>query len=65
VTLLTKQNPDGSPTYLITPRLVAEFEIMIDSLYETINQEYGYEASLADITYDVKSYEDRGMVIKF
>ena len=38
---------------------------MIDSLYETINQEYGYEASLADITYDVKSYEDRGMVIKF
>lgn len=45
--------------------MIAEFEVMIDSLYETVNQEYGYEASLADIIFDVKSYEDRGLLIKF
>ncbi len=65
ITLLTKQNADGTPAYLTTPKMVAEFEVTIDSLYETVNQEYGYEASLADITYDVKNFEDRGVVIKF
>lgn len=49
----------------MSPRLVAQFEVMIDALNETVNQEYGYEASLADISFDVKNFEDRGIVIKF
>jgi len=50
---------------MTTPRDVAEFEVMLDSLYETVNENFGYEASLADIIYDVKNYEDRGLMIKF
>jgi len=37
VTLLTKQSQDGTPAYLTTPKMVAEFEVTIDSLYETVN----------------------------
>ena len=41
--------------------MIAQFEVAIDSLYETVNSEYGYEALLADIIFDVKNFEDRGL----
>lgn len=33
-------------------------------MIETINKQIGYEASLADIDFDIKSFEDRGLLIK-
>lgn len=38
---------------------------MVECLYESINKEEGYEANLADITYDCKNFEDRGIALKF
>lgn len=64
-TILTEQDHSNSPAYLQTPLQIAEFEILLDSLYETVNKEEGYEASLADLNYDCKNFEDRGLSLKF
>jgi len=34
-------------------------------LYETVNKNEGYDAQLADIIYDIKNFEDRGLSLKF
>lgn len=39
---------------------MAQFDVICECLYETVNKEEGYEALLADITYSVKNFEDRG-----
>ena len=65
MTLLIDSDDDQRPLYLKSPKHFAHFEVMLDCLLETINKEEGYEANLADISYDCKNFEDRGLSISF
>ena len=38
---------------------------MIVCLLEAVNKEVGYEAQLADLSYDIKTFECRGLQMKF
>ena len=61
--LFTEQN---EPTTLNErAELVAKQDIILDCLYETVNKDQGYDASLADLQYGLRSYQDRGFAVRF
>jgi len=64
ITLLTNEEENGT-AYIKTPWDVANLHLMTDCLLETVNQEMGYEAYLADIEYNIKNFEDRGIKLQF
>lgn len=65
INLLTESGINGLPFYLKTPFDVANFHLMVDCIIESVNKDMGYEAELADISYKVKNFEDRGLKLHF
>jgi len=52
-------------TFLNTPHQTALFDVLNDTLVETVNKEFGYEANMADISYSVGNWLDNlGLKIK-